>query len=233
LSSPGSVRILRGSDRSNADAAPFAPKIPSVGSGGHSMAERLEAARSAGYKEGYEAARLELSAGTEAERSERLEKLAHDLARAAADTARAREELLAEAEAEAVQLAFELAESIVQRELVLSESLSSEAIRRAFALVPRGEDLIVRLHPGDVIDVGELSMLVPESSVKVVADPSIEEGGCVVSAGPCQIDAQIGPALERARALISRVGVEPGSAAVSEDPELESSPAPDTVEDSR
>jgi len=42
----------------------------------------------------------------------------------------------------------------------------------------------------------------PEASVHVIADPSVEAGGCVVEAGPCRIDAQIGPAIERARALL-------------------------------
>jgi flagellar assembly protein FliH len=47
---------------------------------------------------------------------------------------------------------------------------------------------------------------VADASVKVVHDPAIEIGGCVVEAGPCRIDAQVGPAMERARALIDSVG---------------------------
>ena len=91
----------------------------------------------------------------------------------------------------------------------MSPSLSVDALTRAMALVPRGEDLVVRLHPGDVTTSEELQALVADASVKVVSDPDVEIGGCVVEAGPCRIDAQVGPAMERARALIDSVG--PGS----------------------
>ena len=47
--------------------------------------------------------------------------------------------------------------------------------------------------------------LVVDANVKVVSDPSVEIGGCVVDAGPCRIDAQVGPALRRARELISEL----------------------------
>jgi flagellar assembly protein FliH len=79
-------------------------------------------------------------------------------------------------------------------------------VKRAVALVPEGEDLVVRLHPDDVITADDLQVLVAEASVKVVHDSEVEIGGCVVEAGPCRIDAQIGPAMARARALIDSVG---------------------------
>lgn len=212
------VRILRGHGGRNAAAAPFAPAISDVGSaGGLGLAERLDEARDAGYQAGYEAARSELAENAEAARLQELEKLAEMLTRAAADAARNRADLVVQAQGEAVALAIELAASIVQRELAISDSLTTEAIRRAIGLVPRGEDLIVRLHPGDVIDASDLADLVPDNSVKVVADPSVEPGGCVVAAGPCHIDAQVGPALERARAVIARVADDPGSDTSSQD----------------
>ena len=116
---------------------------------------------------------------------------------------------LEQAEHEAVELAFELAEAFFGREISLSPSISIEAVKRALTLVPHGEDLVVRLHPDDVVTPEELQALVIDASVKVVVDPEVEAGGCVVEAGPCRIDAQIGPAMTRARALIDTVG--PGS----------------------
>ena len=43
-----------------------------------------------------------------------------------------------------------------------------------------------------------------QASIELVADPSIEPGGCILEAGSTRVDAQLGPALRRARqALLS------------------------------
>jgi flagellar assembly protein FliH len=171
------------------------------------MADRIEAARAEGYAAGYEAAKAEAAAGHEAARAAQLARVSDALVAAAASAAVARGEMVRELEAEAVHLAFELAEAIVRRELTLSRCVSVEALRRAIGLVPHGEDVLVRVHPGDVVDPESLAALLPEAAVKVVSDPTIEAGGCVVEAGPCRIDAQIGPAIERARSLLAATGI--------------------------
>jgi flagellar assembly protein FliH len=43
----------------------------------------------------------------------------------------------------------------------------------------------------------------PGGSVTVVPDSSVEIGGCIVEAGNRTIDAQLGPALERLREVLS------------------------------
>jgi flagellar assembly protein FliH len=146
------------------------------------------------------------AAGDEAARTAQVCRLSDALTTAAAAARSQRAEAVSLAEREAVELAFELAETLLGREISLNPSLSLDAVRRAVALVPQGEDLVVRLHPGDVVTPEELQALVPDASVKVVLDPHVELGGCVVEAGPCRIDAQVGPAMERARALIHSVG---------------------------
>jgi flagellar assembly protein FliH len=217
-SNPGRVRILRGPESRRAAATTLAMDLPadtsgrtdgSVGSPSlpagapATMADRIETARAEGYAAGYEAATADAAGGQEAARAAQLARFSDALIAAAAAAAAVRAEMVRDLEAEAVHLAFELAEAIVRRELTLSHCVSVEALRRAIGLVPHGEDVLVRVHPGDVVDPQELVAMLPEAVVKVVSDPAVEQGGCVVEAGPCRIDAQIGPAIERARALLA------------------------------
>jgi flagellar assembly protein FliH len=200
-------RVLRGEAGRRATTETFGFHLPAVkGEASAPTVDPFASARAAGYQEGFAAGLADAAAGDEAAVSARVARLS-DAVIAAADNARSqRAEAVTLAEQEAVELAFELAEALLGREISLSPSPSIDAVKRAVALVPQGEDLVVRLHPGDVITPEELQALVADASVKVVQDPEIEEGGCVVEAGPCRIDAQIGPAMERARALIDSVG---------------------------
>jgi flagellar assembly protein FliH len=201
-------RVLRGEAVRRATTETFAVHLPEVkGRPSTPAGDPFASARAAGYQEGFADGLADAASGDEAAVAARISRLSDALIAAAATARSQRAEAVTRAEHEAVELAFELAGALIGRELSLSPSLSIEAVKRAVSLVPKGDDLVVRLHPGDVITVEELQMLVADASVKVVHDPEVEPGGCVVEAGPCRIDAQIGPAMERARALIDSVGL--------------------------
>jgi flagellar assembly protein FliH len=206
-SSRAMSRVLRGEAGRRATTETFGLGLPDIK--GQSTAPTVDpfaSARASGFQEGFAAGLADAAAGDEAAISARVSRLSEALIAAAATARTQRAEAVALAEREAVELAFELAEALLGHEIRMSPSATIDAVTRAVALVPKGEDLVVRLHPGDVIDVTELQSLVADASVKIVHDPEIEVGGCVVEAGPCRIDAQIGPAMERARALIDTVG---------------------------
>jgi len=160
------------------------------------------AERAAAYQEGYDAAMAEVASRDESAKAARAERLTDALLAGAAEASEHREFAVAQAAREAIDLAFELAETLLGHEVVVRGSLTAEAIARALALAPRDEDLVVRMHPDDAITPAEVQALAGDASVRVVSDPSVEAGGCVVEAGPCRIDAQTGAALARARALI-------------------------------
>jgi flagellar assembly protein FliH len=207
-SSRAMSRVLRGEDGRRATTETFGLPLPDlkVTTPTAPAIDPFAAARASGFQEGFQAGLADAAAGDEAAREARVARLAESLVTAATTAHTQRQEAVTRAEREAVELAFELAEAFLGRELVLSPNLSIDAVARAVALVPKGEDLLVRLHPGDVITAEDLQGLVADASIKVVHDPAVEAGGCVVEAGPCRIDAQVGPALERARALIDSVG---------------------------
>lgn len=209
-------RILRRTEGFNevAHSAALLVDVP-VGmrdTGGHGLQEMLDQARREGHDEGYRAATAELAAAEASGRSAQLRRMADALVAAAALIHDTRRQLTDEAAADAAQLAYSLTEAFLQRELAVQESVV-DGVARALSLIPEEQDVIVRLNPIDLVDPSELQTLVPDASVKVLADPRIEIGGCVIVAGPCRIDTQVGPALERARRVLDEMY--PAKAAVA------------------
>jgi flagellar assembly protein FliH len=203
---PGrAARVLRGRAVEHAQpatlhvengAAAAAPK--------QSPADRAEAARLEAYGDGFAAGLEAARVSAESTRLDALCRGAEALHQAAAALEAGRANAIAVVEEDAATLAVELARTLVDHELSLSDSLVSAAIRRALRLTAPGDDLIVRLHPDEVIEATELQAYVTDCRVTVVPDESVERGGCVIDAGPCRIDAQIETALARVRwALLS------------------------------
>jgi flagellar assembly protein FliH len=153
----------------------------------------------AGYQAGYEEG---LAAGRAAAAAEgraaalRLEQATAAVSAAAAALARRQALELAGLEDAIAAAAFELAAAVVGRELALSVSPGADALARALALAPSGVTAVARLHPDDA------ALVSAPDSVRVLPDPAVEPGGCVLEAGDCRIDAQLGPALARARAAL-------------------------------
>jgi flagellar assembly protein FliH len=201
------MRILRGVEKGRVAATPFTFEIPQQGAGQGSFTytEQINASREAGYEEGFRAGKAEAEQNAVAERLELLRKTADALQQAASQAAVARADALSVSVVDAIELAFELTETLLQHELSIRESATTDSLARALALVPTDEDLIVHLHPGDALEPSELHMLVPDTIVKIVKDPAVELGGCIVEAGPCRIDAQLGTALQRAREIIDSI----------------------------
>jgi flagellar assembly protein FliH len=167
-----------------------------------SMEHRLEQARQAGFADGHRAGLEEAMATAEGVRLAAASRAADRLAAAAADVGEQRAAVVAELVTDVVGLAFELLEILVGREAALSDAPARDAVVRALALAPEGDDLLVRVHPDSGIGVAEIEQLAADPRVTVIHDPDVEAGGCLVSVGPCHIDAQIAPALARVRACL-------------------------------
>jgi flagellar assembly protein FliH len=203
---PGrAARVLRGHAVEHAQPAALHVEHAAAASPRHqSPAERVEEARQEGYDDGFQAGLEAARASTEGARQEALRKGAEALHQAAAAIEAGQTNAIAVVEEDAATLAVELTRTLVDHELSLSDHHVSAAIRRALRLTAPGEDLVVRLHPEEIIEVTELQAYVTDCRVTVVPDESVDRGGCVIDAGPCRIDAQIESALARVRwALLS------------------------------
>lgn len=104
----------------------------------------------------------------------------------------------------AVDLVYQLVEALLGRELALAEAPVVDAVRRALAFVPDRGRIIARVNPHDADLIGAVDELAPGREVELLADPTVERGGCVLEVGACRVDAQLGPALDRARAVLGQ-----------------------------
>ena len=169
-----------------------------------------------GHTEGYaaglaiaavEAERAAAQVRCEAEAAER-QRDAHlaravDLLLTAAQAFATQEQVvLADVEDTVVELALSIAGTVLDRELATRTDPGADAIARALALAPADCPATVRLHPDDVLALGDLIGVAQGRDLVVVADPAVEPGGCVAEAAGRQVDAQVGPALARVAAVL-------------------------------
>ncbi|MGH9106143.1 MAG: FliH/SctL family protein [Acidimicrobiales bacterium] len=99
-----------------------------------------------------------------------------------------------------VAAAFALAEAVINAEVRTRPDLAVEVARSVLARLPTGPAL-VRVNPADERLVGEAASGLGsgQQHVRVVADPRVGPGGCMVTAGAKTADARIEEALARAR----------------------------------
>ena len=167
--------------------------------------EAKEAAARVGYEDGFAAG---VTAGTEqgAARAAELEtallSALGSLESAAAGLSQRQAATIMDVERQVATLAVEIAAAVIGRELATVDSGGVDAIARALRLAPERADAVARLHPEDAAVVGVLPVAAGDRGVTVVADPSVERGGCLLDVGPCRIDAQISSALDRVREVL-------------------------------
>ncbi len=204
-SSSAHVKILRG------QTAETAPSAISIGTFdtlvAHSdsfrdPAETHEAIRRSafeqGYAEGLEQAREDIATAT-ADANNRVRHALGAL-QAAIDGFDHRDGVgLADIENTVVEIAASLATEILQRELTVMTSPGAEAIARAMQFAPTRGQIVARLHPSDVETLGTTTFEAQGRNVDVIADASIERGGCILDVGDVRVDAQISTAMQHVR----------------------------------
>lgn len=162
---------------------------------------RDEAARM-GYEDGFAAGQRDALAQARTQAEDATQAVQQALAALDAAAARLRSEqsvTVADVEQHVVTMALSIAEAVLGREVAAAAAPARDALVRALALAPRGVAAVARLHPADARTIGDVAALAADRTISIVADPSVEAGGCVLDAGPCRIDAQVGPALDRVR----------------------------------
>ena len=97
-------------------------------------------------------------------------------------------------------LALATVEALVGHEVAVAEAPVRDAIERALRLAPERLPATVVVHPSDA-DLAALHDA-PGRSLTIVADETIEPGGCIVRVEDCEVDAQIGTALRRLAAAL-------------------------------
>ncbi|MDQ2650649.1 MAG: flagellar assembly protein FliH, partial [Actinomycetota bacterium] len=102
----------------------------------------------------------------------------------------------------AAELAFAIAEAVVGRELAIAVEPGRDAVARALAAADPGDtEVVVRLNPIDAQGLGT-DDLAAGRPIIVVADDAVAPGDCLARVGATTIDARIGAALDRVRAVL-------------------------------
>jgi flagellar biosynthesis/type III secretory pathway protein FliH len=123
-----------------------------------------------------------------------------ELAAAHLEVERARQTILEEAEASIATLALAVARRLVADDLEARPERVRAIVLEALDRVRRATRARVRVHPSDAAQLLDLQAL--DGHAEVVADPSIERGGCLVESELGEVDARLEVRLDAlARAL--------------------------------
>jgi flagellar assembly protein FliH len=141
-------------------------------------------------------------AGTEAAGT-KAEGMLRRLAQTVEELASVRSEIIRRTERQTVQLVLAIAERVVQREIALDRSLLVGMARAALDRLGEYGTATIRLHPDDLHAIGAQDTT-EEGPVRIVADPVVTRGGCLVQSDFGFMDASPDAQFrELARALLS------------------------------
>ncbi|MCP3911072.1 MAG: hypothetical protein GY713_08985 [Actinomycetia bacterium] len=109
------------------------------------------------------------------------------------------EKLQIEMDDKLLDLALEVVQVLLDRELEVAEHLGNDALRRALRVAPPVGDIRARLNPIDLAALAGDGDPVDPRVVELVADHSLDRGDCMLEVGSTLIDARISTALARFR----------------------------------
>jgi flagellar assembly protein FliH len=158
--------------------------------------------KAVGYADGYQAGNERAAAAAldaAQERDTRLREALAALTTAAGDCNTRQAASIADMERTIVDAVFDLAQTLLGRELSVTRTPGRDALARALSMVRDHGNVTARLNPDDIETIGDLAELAPGRVITIVPDASVEPAGCIVEAGAMRVDARLGPALERAR----------------------------------
>ena len=168
-------------------AAPPPPDVP-VEEPRPSFAELEREAFTKGYAQGERA-------GAEAS-ARRGEAALRRLAQTIDELANLRSELLQKTERQVVELSLAIAARVLRREVSVDRELLIAMARVALERLGENTSATIRLNPEDYAIIGAQAHLGEHDVVRVVADPLVSSGGCLVQSDfgliDAGIDAQLG-----------------------------------------
>lgn len=184
---------------SKVHAAPPPPPAPPTEA---EWMEEVRLAREAGYQDGYRDGQVALEAFKESFARQTAAQFANLLANLD-DQWNGLEEEMAVA---ITRTAVQLARQIVRHELDTHPAIIAKVAQEAVgAIVLSARHLRVRVHPADHQHVAAgAGEALKARDARLVADPAIEPGGCVVESDLGQVDARIGTRWAAAAAVYGR-----------------------------
>lgn len=161
-----------------------------------------------------EAQRLGHEEGMErglAEARVRVEQALEAVAAAERALAEMHDRYVADAEAAAVDLAFQIAEKVIGTTIATDREAVLGVVSGALLRTTDRDHLVLEVNPGDFELVRDsaaelAARLGGISRMEVVSERRVEAGGCVVRTEAGEIDARVSSQLERVRQLLAEAG---------------------------
>ncbi|MEW6181655.1 MAG: FliH/SctL family protein [Bacillota bacterium] len=154
--------------------------------------EQASSVREQAYREGFEKGYREGRAGAEEETRLMLVRMRETLREVEAE----RVSTLTQLEREVVDLAQGIAERIVASELKTNPEVVLSIAREALSIVRDRPSILAQVNPDDLETCQQarqqFEMLLPEGAVlRILPDPQVERGGCVLDTGQGVVDATL------------------------------------------
>jgi flagellar assembly protein FliH len=165
-----------------------------------------------GYQEGLERGMAEAHA--------RVERALEAVAAAELALAELHDRYVAEAEAAAVDLAYQIAEKVIGATVASDRQAVLGVVSGALLRTTDRDHLVLEVNPDDFDLVREsatelAARLGGINRIEVISERRVEPGGCVVRTEAGEIDARVTSQLERVRQLLAEAG---GAAPVAAEP---------------
>lgn len=141
-------------------------------------------AHAQGYEEGLAEARAELQVQLAAATDALMQ------------AQRERHTLAQQHSAELAELALKIARKVIGGQLVVDPQTTGQIVERTIAELAPSSDVTVRVNPGELETVQsrehDLQRLIAGGgSISIIADESVDRGGCIISSAVGEIDARI------------------------------------------
>ena len=146
-----------------------------------------------------------------AEARVRVEQALEAVAAAERAMAEMHDRYVAEAEAAAVDLAFQIAEKVIGTTIATDREAVLGVVSGALLRTTDRDHIVLEVNPGDFELVRDsaaelAARLGGISRMEVVSERRVEAGGCVVRTEAGEIDARVSAQLERVRQLLAEAG---------------------------
>lgn len=126
----------------------------------------------------------------EAERTA-LARARQALEKASAELARMREQVLAEAQTQVVDLGIEIARKVLMQEIKAQRHEVDPIVKEALARAPQRQDLVVHLNAADLARCELAQGDAAGGGVQFVADPALSPGSCRVESRQGVVESSI------------------------------------------
>lgn len=203
--SPNNDILIRGDAAAQAKAIDLVRQslvtdVTAVGPWADELEDAREEARRAGFEQGRnEGLALGLQQGRQQmqeQMEQRLVQLAEMIDQVLGELDERTEAVCTNISDQVTELALEIAEAVLAREIRTSIDPGADAITRCLELAPQTGDVVARLHPADLAQLGQVTALA-DRKLSVTADPTLQRGDAIVSVDEATIDARLSESLRR------------------------------------